>query len=366
MTAPLKIVQIVKTLFYGDAIGNDVLAIDDALCQAGYACEIQTVNVDDRLAGRGRGLDYGRIGPEDLVIFHKANGDPLSRSIAALPCKKLMFYHNITPGRFFRAYDLPRAWNLDRGRRQLKALAGAMDYACGDSAYNCRELEQAGFDPGRLSVVPILYDGGSREAADAGLLARLRQTPGTKLLFIGRISPNKKQEDVIKVYWHFLREVDRQARLYLVGGWEGVEKYYAKLRGFAADLGLGEDQVIFSGHVTDGEKEAYLAAADALVCMSEHEGFCVPLLEAMSRDIPIAAYAAAAVPETLGDNGLLFREKDYALIARRLGAVCRDEALRGQVLAKQRESLKRFDYEKTREQLLAVIARLTGGAGGAA
>ena len=351
-------VQIVTNLAMGDAIGNDVLAIHEALTEAGYACEIMALSIHEGLARMAGNVDFTRIAPEDLVIVHKATGDAFPRHIAALPCTRVLVYHNITPARYFLAYDQVLAWNLGRGRRQLKQLAKCVDYAWGDSEYNCRELEACGFPRERLSVLPILpRKGEARVRPDPETLARLRGQKGARLLFIGRVAPNKKQEDIIKAYYCYLRTEDPAATLYLVGAWAGFEKYYAKLKGFAADLGLRDDQVVFAGHVSEAEKAAYLEGADAYVCMSEHEGFCVPLLEAMARDLPVIAYAACAVPETLGDNGLLLREKDYPQIARRIARVCRDGEFRAGVLRRQRESLGRFDRERTRERLLELTRR---------
>ena len=356
-------IQIVTNLSYGDAIGNDVLAIHGMLKDAGYECGIMAMSVHERLAGMASEVDFDRIAPEDLVIFHKATGDSFPGFAARLKCKKAVIYHNITPARYFLAYDEVMAWNLWRGRRQLRQLAKCVDWGWGDSGYNSRELIAAGFDPKRVDVLPIPFtstrpEGGWPEAREKG--------EGTTLLFIGRVASNKKQEDIIKVYYCYLRDVDPKAKLVLVGSWAGFEKYYAKLKGFAADLGLTDEQVVFTGHVTDEQKQEYLAQADVFVCMSEHEGFCVPLLEAMDHDIPVVAYAAAAVPETLGDNGLLFKEKNYDAIAREIGRVTRDAAFRGEVLERQRKSLERFALEATREKLLALVARALESEGGRA
>ena len=354
----MKIVQIVTNLNIGDAIGNDAQAIDQALRSAGYTSEIMSITIHEELRSVGKDLDFRRIEPEDLVIFHKATGDPLAKRLAALSCRKVVLYHNITPWTFYRFYDPVLSLNLWRGRRQLKQLAKTADAGWADSAYNMREMAEAGFRQDSLSVLPILYDPISGEKPDETLLDRLRREKGTKLLFIGRVAPNKKQEDIIKVYHQFLRNEDPDAKLYLVGSWQGFEKYYAKLKGFAADLKLTEGQVIFTGRVSEAEKKSYLQGADALVCMSEHEGFCVPLLEAMANDLPVAAYAAAAVPETLGENGLLFREKNYTAIAKELGRLRRDESFRQSILEYQRERLRQFDPAKTEEKLMALIARV--------
>ena len=360
----MKIIQLATNLNVGDAIGNEMLAIHRALTGAGYDCRIMALTIHPQLARMASAVDFSAIQPEDLVIFHKMNGDAFTERVAALDAKKVVLYHNITPGKFFLAYDSVMAWNLWRGRRQLKRLAGHVDYGWGDSEYNCRELAQAGFPRDRLSVLPILFEPDRTTVPpDGAVAARLAKAPGAKLLFIGRIAPNKRQEDVIKVYCRFLQTVDSRATLYLVGSWTGFEKYYAKLKGFAADLGLSDEQVVFTGLVSEAEKAAYLQGADAFVCMSEHEGFGVPLVEAMRVGLPVAAYASSAVPETLGDNGLLFREKCWDEIAGKLGQLCLDAGFRAGVLERQRQQLARFEGDGTRHRLLALVERAIADGG---
>ena len=360
VNSQVKIVQVLTSLREGDAIGNDVVAMDEVLRKAGYSCEMMAVTIGDSLLQRATNVDFTRIRKEDLVIFHKATGDALTKHVAGLACKKLLIYHNITPAKFLLPYDPVAAWNLMRGRRQLKQLAHAVDYACGDSDYNSGELRDAGMAPDRVSTLPILFDINSPAASpDPDIVKRLQAEKGTKMLFIGRIAPNKKQEDIIKVYYHYLLTEDPEAKLYLVGGWSGFEKYFAKLKGFSADLGLREDQVVFTGHISEEEKEAYLTQADVLVCMSEHEGFCVPLLEAMRHELPIAAYAAAAVPETLGKGGMLFDRKDYRKIAREIGKMLKDDKERNRIIENQRMALHRFDLANTEKKLLSLIDRIT-------
>ena len=147
--------------------------------------------------------------------------------------------------------------------------------------------------------------------------------------------------------------------MYLVGSWNGFEKYYAKLRGFAADLGLTDDQVVFTGLVSEAEKASYLQNTDVFLCMSEHEGFCVPLLEAMASGLPIMAYAAAAVPETLGEKGVLIQNKDYNEIAKQIGRITKDDAYRKQIIDYQYENLRRFDIDVTKKKLLQLVASVS-------
>ena len=350
----MKIVQILTHLAKGDAISNDVLAIDETLKQAEYPTEIMALTVQEDLKPLTAEFDLNHLKKEDLVLFHKSTGDALTKRIAGLPCKKGLIYHNITPARFFLPYDPIMLAVLCTGRKQLKKHLRAFDFTWGDSRYNCDELLKDGMPEERITVLPILSDRHSAKP-DEEILNRLNRSPGTKLLFVGRISPNKKYEDIIKVYWYVLQK-DPGATLYLVGKWDGLEKYYAKLKGFCADLKLTDERVVFTGPVSEEAKEAYLQGADALVCMSEHEGFCIPLMEAMEHDLPIVAYAAAAIPETLGeDHELLFREKDYEAMAEAILRLRKDEVYRRRIINGQRKQLEYFDGNKTREKLLSLI-----------
>ena len=357
----MKIIQLVTNLNEGDAIGNDILAIRRALQEEGYQCSVMAQTIHPNLTQVAENVDFSRIKADDLLLFHKATGDQLGGLLGQVPCKKALVYHNITPARYFVPYDAVMAWNLGRGRRQLRRLAGFMDFGWGDSLYNCQELIRAGFPERNVSVLPILTELKTIDSSpDPLLMKKLGGNRQTKMLFIGRIAPNKKQEDIIKVFYCYLRSEDPNAVLYLVGSWDGMEKYYAKLKGFAADLGLTDDQVVFTGLVSEEEKAAYLQCADVFVCMSEHEGFCVPLLEAVHKDLPVVAYASSAVPETLGDNGMLFERKDYDEIARQIGNLRRDATFREEVLRRQRINVRRFDRQVVRQRLLALVRQALG------
>ncbi len=355
-----KVIQILSHLSCGDAIGNDVLAVDDTLRENGYDSEIMSILIHDSLKDRARTLDFTAIKPEDTIIFHKATGDALHKKIASMPCKKVMVYHNITPAKYFAPYDLMMALIVNLGRRQIKKYANAMDMVWGDSDYNCKEIIKAGTSSDKVSRLPIILDITTiNQGVDHELEKKLKAKPGTRLLFIGRVAPNKKIEDVIKVYYRYLK-YDKEATLYLVGGCEGMDKYYAKLKGFCYDLGLSDSQVVFTDHITDDQKATYLKNSDVFVCMSEHEGFCVPLIEAAKYQIPIVAYSAAAVPETLGDNGLLFTKKKYDEIAAKIDHVIHDSSFREEVLRKQEQNLQRFDGEKTKRRLLKLMEHING------
>lgn len=350
----MRIIQILTNFTFRDAITNDVIAINETLRKAGYSTEIMAVKEETEDSALTKPLNLSSIKSQDLIIFHKSTGDALTKKIAGLSCKKVMIYHNITPAKFFLPYDFVMAGVLWMGKRQLKKYIRYFDYGWGDSNYNCKELISAGMDRSKVTILPIILPNKTIEVDDC-LLNKLKSQPGVKLLYIGRISPQKKYEDIIKIYWYVL-QIDSAAKLYLIGKWAGMEKYYAKLKGFCADLHLSDEQVIFTGSVTEEQKEAYLQGADVLVCMSEHEGFCIPLLEAMKHKLPIIAYAATAIPETLSINHpLLYNDKNYEAIAEQIIKLKKDESCEQQIVNFQLDQVKRFDEKTCRMKLLQLV-----------
>lgn len=293
------------------------------------------------------------------MVFHKGSGDKVTKTITRLPCKKILIYHNITPSKYFLPYDRRMFLILFLGRLQLKYCVPFMDACWADSAYNAKELLRCGAKQETTEVLPILLaETGSCVTPDPETEDKLKKTRATKLICIGRIAPNKKLEDAIRLYAQYKKEYDDKAVLYLIGSWEGLEKYYAKLKSICAKLNLTDSQVIFTGRISEEEKEAYLRNSDALICLSEHEGFCVPLLEAMKNNLPILAYAKAAVPETLGESELLFAKKNYEIMSKALDRLRKDSAFRTGILLSQKNSSVRFDPSVIQEQFLHLIHKL--------
>lgn len=357
----LRIVQLATHFYTHDAIGNEIMAMDDALRQAGYDTVIMAGKVHEELRHRAKTMDLSAIAKDDLVLFHKSAGDMITGKIAALLCKKVMIYHNITPAKYYFPYNQYQVCALSFGCHQVSRYAPRMDVCWADSVYNANDLINKGVPKEKISILPILFsEYANRIEPDPVTAQKLKSVHGAKLLAVGRIVPNKKLEDVIKAYTVYRVEKDPDAVLFLVGGWDNQERYYAKLKGFAAELNLGEDQVVFTGNITDEEKEAYYRNTDVLICLSEHEGFCVPLLEASARDLPILAYKAAAIPETLDGSGLQFEDKDYNAMANALHKLRTESAFRDKTIEGQRVNLKSFDPERIRGEFLQLVKEVTG------
>ncbi|MBM4143850.1 MAG: glycosyltransferase [Lentisphaerae bacterium] len=276
--------------------------------------------------------------PRDAALLHLSIGSDVNDVFASLPCRKAILYHNVTPPGYFRLVNPVLARDLERGRRQARSLAGAAAVVMADSAFNAAELVAFGY--AGVSVLPLVL---SRERlADPGEAASRREFSDGHLnvLFVGRCAPNKRLEHALQTFLFFQESCGRPARFIHAGPYAGLERYHAMLTALARDLGLRN--VVFTGPVTQARLNALYACADAFLCMSEHEGFCTPLLEAMGHDVPVLARAAGAVPETMDGAGVLFEEPRFPAVAEMLCRLCADRALRAAVIAKQRERIRRY------------------------
>lgn len=329
------------TLAPGDAISNHVLALHSLARSWGhdsrvYACESKR-EVD------GEVLPYRRlfrsVRAEDTLLLHYSMGNEVFTQLAKLPARKLLIYHNVTPPEFFVGLNPHAAQHAQLGVRQLSALAPAIALGVGVSEFNRRALERAGF--ARTAVVPILIDWRAYDTApDPGVLARAA-APGTRLLFVGRISPNKRQDDLIRLLAYYRACVDPRASLTLVGSFRDQPQYHARLRALARELGLA-DAVTFAGSVSLSSLVAHYRAASCFVSLSEHEGFGVPLLEAMRFDLPVVAYAAGAIAETVQGAGILLPSRDLAEAAEAVALVLERRELRDRLVAAGRRRVADF------------------------
>ena len=320
----------------------------------GHESDLFALTIDDDLRGDVRPFADPAATRGDVTIFHFALPSPMTARFAALDGVKILQYHNITPAAFFAPYD-PQLFRLAAlGRRELATLAGHVDLALGDSDFNRRELEGLGFT--RTGVLPIAVNTERITAAPPRpALERILRDGLINVLFVGRIVPNKRIEDHIRLAEIYKRYVDSYYRFIFVGRYDGVPRYYDQVRALIAEYDMLPDRFWFTGPVPDEDLAAFYRWADAYVSLSEHEGFCVPLVEAMAADVPVVAYAAGAVPETLGGAGLLFAPKDLELAAELLGSVVYDRGVRARVLDGQRRRLQDFAPDRIEAQLRATL-----------
>ncbi|MDP6579980.1 MAG: glycosyltransferase family 4 protein [Vicinamibacterales bacterium] len=345
MTAPSSqprpaVHQVLATLGYGDAIGNEVLGICSALRSAGYESEVFVETADPRLEPLTH--DYRDLieasHPDNILIHHFSIGSRASRIAYALPDRMVLVYHNITPPEFFVGVHEDLVRLCYSGRRELRAYVPRCDLALGDSEFNRQELQQFGFPhTGVLPVVPNLAH--LHETPDRTLVSEF-DDERVNILFVGRIIPSKRIEDVIRFYQAFRLKHQPNARLLLVGAHGGFESYLATLHHLIATLRVPDVHIM--GHVSNAELTACYDVADLFLSASEHEGFCVPLIEAFHKRIPVVAYASTAVPSTMDGAGVLYETKDPRHVAAIMDTVLSNPALESEIVRGQDSALDRL------------------------
>lgn len=348
-----RVHQVLATLSYGDAIGHEVLGIQRVLRAAGFTSDIFVEAVDPRLEPMSR--DYrempGEVGADDLLIHHFSIGSRASRTAFALPARMALVYHNITPAEYFVGVHPRLVRQCYRGRRELTAYVERCDLALGDSEYNRQELEAVGFTP--TGVLPVVPDFSHLDVEPHVLLTRDFDDDWTNILFVGRVVPNKRFEDVIRFFHAYRARYNPRSRLLLVGSHTGFETYVTQLYTFIARLRATD--VYLVGHVSDEELTAFYDIADLFLCASEHEGFCVPIVEAFHKGVPVMAYAATAVPATMAGGGVLYDTRDPGEVAAIMHEVLGDPAARHGVLASQDEALARLQGQDFAGTLLRFV-----------
>jgi glycosyltransferase involved in cell wall biosynthesis len=353
----MRVDQWVPALHGGDAIGDSARLMRDAFRSWGHAADVYALELDAGLEGDGRSFtEWKAGGPGDVVILHFALPSPLSPAFRDVRGRRVLLHHNITPPEYFLGWDEELARICRIGREELQALAPFCDLGLADSEFNRLELEALGVT--RTGVLPIVLDFDRYRAAPSPVLRRMLEDGRSNLLFVGRLVPNKRPEDLIRLASYWKRFIAPDVRLLLVGKLPRRRAYFDALQALAYEEGLTPAEVTFLGHVPHDELIACYASARVFVSMSEHEGFGVPLVESMLMRVPVLAYSAGAVPHTLGGAGVQFREKRLAEVAETAYALATDDVLRAAVLAGQERRLAAFAPEQVLPALRSYVESL--------
>ncbi len=329
----------------GDAVGDNARLLARVLRSWGHTADVFALTIDEDMRGEVRPWTDPDARDGDVTLLHFAVPSPMTAALRTLPGTRVLVYHNVTPAAFFAPFDAGLCRMASEGRRELATLVGRVDVALGVSEFNRRELEAMGFDD--TGVLPLAVNTARlTNARRLPALERLLDDGLANILFVGRLAPNKKIEDHIRLAEVYKRYVDAHYRFIFVGRTNAVPRYYAAIRALVNEYRMLPERFWFTGPVTDDELAAYYRHAHAYVSLSEHEGFCAPLVEAMAMDVPILAYAAAAVPDTLGGAGVSFAPKDLEYAAELLARAIYDEPMRQAVIAGQRRRLADFSHDR--------------------
>ncbi len=347
MSSSRKIHQLVHTLSYGDAISGEVLAMQRVLKNLGFDSEIYAINEHPKL--KGASIDYREFNRsaggsfDGGVILHYSLGSPLSDLYRSLnSANRTLIYHNLTPAKWFEGVNPRIVADIRRGEVELPELCKLSNRLLADSGFNASELSRFGFN---AEVLELPLDPKRWELdQNPGIANVVRSEPGIHLLHVGRLAPNKRIEDIIKVFYFLHHHFERQSRLWLSGIDIDTEAYSFALKQLVYELNLGH-AVNFVGCLDDSELKALYQNASCYLCMSEHEGFCLPVAEAMHFGLPVLSFASSALVETVGDGGILFTEKRPAELAALIHKLSEDSALRTNMIEAGRRRVARLSFD---------------------
>ncbi len=360
--------QFLPTFASRDAIGNHALHVRRVLRGMGLESEIYAEGIPR--AGRREAHPYRSFGRKPApgrtwLLYQLSTGSAVADFVRARPEPKLVNYHNITTASLFAPWEPHVAVECREGRRQLREMAGEVELGVAVSSFNEAELREAGYRD--TAVAPVLVDlDGADVDADHEVLSRVergKRAGGSDWLFVSRVAPHKCQHDVVRALAAYRRLYDPEARLHLVGA-AGSGAYVSMLERYIAALGLG-GAVTLTGSVSAAALKSYYRSADVFVCLSEHEGFCVPVIEAMRLSVPVVAFASTALPETVAGAGVLLEAKDPVTVAAAVARVLTDDPLRAQLVAAGVRRSADFSLDRSTRRFTEVIARFLADQGAA-
>ena len=350
--------QITATMSVGDAISNEVLAIKRILDNMGIENNIYAENIHPKLKKYVNNYREYKGNRDHILINHFGIGSAVNDYVIKLRNTiKIIRYHNITPSSFFEGYNLVTSRLCNLGREQLKNSKEIYTYSLAVSEYNKEELINLGYN--NITVIPIIMELDDYKKKPDDNIIKKSKKDIKNIVFVGRVSPNKKQEDIVKSFYYYNKYFNNNSRLFIVGNYEGMERYYKQLNDLVCTLNL-EKYVKFTGHIRFEEILGYYSIADLFLCMSEHEGFCVPLVESMYFKVPIIAYDSSAISFSLDGSSILVKEKDYKYIAGMMDYILENDKLREQIVSKQLNRLEQLKPERIEIEMKEYLKNILG------
>lgn len=349
----MKVVQVMNALDPTDAVSLHLLELDRTLRELGHETEIYAEHAHRSLRHVHRSMQDLPRSDGDLLLFHFAGYSRLLGPVAGFRGRKGVVYHNVTPPELFAGYPEAHAFCLE-GRKQIPALAELFDFGLADSSFNARELAGAGM--GAVRVLPIPWETSRLDETipDPGTLQRLAGG-GPAILLVGRVAPSKGILHAIRAVPALVRRFGPSTRLDIVGRTRGYDRHVREITREVARLKV-DAHVHLAGEVTREALRAHYARADVLLVVSDHEGFCVPIVEAMGLDVPVVAFPAGAVRETLGDGGVFLEDRTPDSIVHGVESAAGDDGSRERTLRRQRVRREHFSRATNLERLRDALA----------
>ncbi len=348
--------QFLPAFHYGDAIGNSTLSLHKCLLEKGIDSRIISLTIDENMRDKASFFKDYRENPESIKILHFAVPSELTDFFIKTKGKKVMVYHNITPAHFFVGFSDEFVKFTNEGRNHLNRLKDSFDMSIADSEYNAQELRGLSFR--NVFVFPIMINFEEYSKPFNKPYYNLLNDERKNIIFIGRISPNKKIEDLIKVLFFYKKFISPSIRLIVAGNTATLPKYFYSVRDLASRFFLTSDDIVFTGHIPFDELLSVYKLGDIFLSMSEHEGFCLPLIESCCFQVPIIAYDAGAVSETLDEAGIIVKNKNYEYIAGLVDEVIFNKKLNSKLKNYEKKRVENYFKDSNPEKFLLILNKL--------
>jgi len=351
----MRVDQIVPTFIANDGVYYESLTIKRILNNNG----IESVIYYDVLLSeeiKSDGISYKEINKniDRIIIYHYAIWNDILESVINLPGKKILFYHNITPYQWFADCDETIKLVAKKGREKLSELVNHFDLVIAESNFSKQELVEKGFR--NIEILPYIVDFTKYNISPTEI--PYNKNIKGKLIYVGRIAPNKMIDELIMIYYYYKKSIETNSKFVIIGDYSSpiYGPYYSYLRRLIKYMQL--EDIIFTDKVSLSTLVGYYRWADIFITMSQHEGFCTPLLESMYFNVPVIARNACAIPETLGEAGILIKTNDYREIAEIIHECIINKKLREKLIRKQNERLKDFDLKLIEKKLIEHIDKI--------
>ena len=348
--------QFLPAFHYGDAIGNSTLVLHEYLKSRGIKSRIISLTIDENMEEYATSFKDYIVDEESIKILHFAIPSELTDFFLKVKGKKVMIYHNITPSEFFIDFSDDLVKFTMEGRKHLERLNDCFDLSIAVSNYNAEELRALNYK--NVQKIPLMIDLMEYKQPFNKPFFDLVKDDRKNIIFVGRISPNKKIEDLIKVLFYYKKYISPSIRLIIAGKTNSLPKYFQAVRDLASRFLLTSEDILFTGHIPFDELLSVYELGDVFLSMSEHEGFCLPLIESSFLKVPVVAYNAGAVSETLNGSGLIFNTKKTEFVAGLLEKVINDDQIREEMKKKQKQLIESYLKEAKPENLYSVLKNL--------
>ncbi len=350
MKKKIAIHQFSPSAVSGDGIGNGMFYLQKILREIGFESNIYAEDIESSL--KKEVLSYKKIDKNDIdsiLFIHYSIYYDFSKWIDRLKLRKIMIYHNITPYKFFKKDTL--LYNLcKRGVEYLPELSSKVEGVIGDSKLNSKELKESGFK--NIETIPFLIDKDRILESKWNYKKFNNLVDKFNIIFIGRIARNKAQKDLIEIA-NIYAKINNNFKLYIIGGVTDID-YKNELEELIDRYNL-KNFITITGKVSNEELYAYYRASNIFLCMSEHEGFGIPLIEAMLFNVPVIAYNSSNIKDTMNGGGVLFNKKSFKDIAGVIELIRVNHAFKREIIKTQKEAIKIYEHQNILKKLISYL-----------